>query len=454
MADARHEPRGWSRRDFLKLVVGSAVSLPVVAWVALPGAAAGATPGRARKALTRTPARPTPVPRARAKPTPRPSAKQPPTPTPSRSIPDDNWVNVRDFGAAGNGRADDTSAISAALATAKRRGARLYVPAGTYRVTRTVVIDSPLRITGEGRDAVTIAGVGTMDILAITRTSGVEIAGLTLTNLSDSAEWGEAIHLTDASDITIQQCRFTHLPDTAVGLIRVARVTVADCEFSDVQGSGVRLHDPGAGGANAYVYVRGNTFKDVAKWDAAGHAAVQAHGGAGFTQAHVWVENNYVESRSVGIGLDAVDYATVINNRIVGNGVRGEGIAFTGAHNRIEGNQINNAYAAGILVWGVNYRAIADNVIQGNTCWDNAQGIAIVCGQDGTVIDGLQVVGNRCYASSPASRQQFGVQSYIDGATDFTWVNVVIAHNDLRGNTVGPINLVPPSQATITNNLG
>ena len=50
------------------------------------------------------------------------------------------WVSVKDFGAVGNGIADDTSAIQAAAIAAT--GKILYVPQGTYMVTSGIVIYS------------------------------------------------------------------------------------------------------------------------------------------------------------------------------------------------------------------------------------------------------------------------------------------------------------------------
>src|SRR5690554_3068316 len=46
-------------------------------------------------------------------------------------------ANVRDFGAAGDGKRDDTKAIQAAVDAA--RGA-VFFPKGTYRVTRTIEV--------------------------------------------------------------------------------------------------------------------------------------------------------------------------------------------------------------------------------------------------------------------------------------------------------------------------
>lgn len=62
-------------------------------------------------------------------------------------------VNVRDFGAVGDGTTDDTSAIQAAIASSTKN---IYFPAGTYKVT------SSLTITGAG---VNISGSGSSTIL-------------------------------------------------------------------------------------------------------------------------------------------------------------------------------------------------------------------------------------------------------------------------------------------------
>ncbi len=51
-----------------------------------------------------------------------------------------SWKNVKDFGAIGDGRHDDTAAIQAALNalkdTTNNTWSTLYFPAGTYRITQ------------------------------------------------------------------------------------------------------------------------------------------------------------------------------------------------------------------------------------------------------------------------------------------------------------------------------
>jgi hypothetical protein len=88
-----------------------------------------------------------------------------PVPTPSPRLPALNWeprsdwISVKAQGAVGDGVADDTAAIQSAFDLIKR-GVTIYFPPGTYRVTKTLVIDSPdkksalygVLIVGHGRD--------------------------------------------------------------------------------------------------------------------------------------------------------------------------------------------------------------------------------------------------------------------------------------------------------------
>ena len=50
----------------------------------------------------------------------------------------DLTLNVKDYGAVGNGTADDTAALQAALDVALTRSVRVLVPAGTYKITATL----------------------------------------------------------------------------------------------------------------------------------------------------------------------------------------------------------------------------------------------------------------------------------------------------------------------------
>ena len=62
-------------------------------------------------------------------------------------------INVRDYGAAGDGLADDISAFKAALAAMPAAGGWLYAPTGVYRLTEGLFVTGrPFRLVGDGID--------------------------------------------------------------------------------------------------------------------------------------------------------------------------------------------------------------------------------------------------------------------------------------------------------------
>lgn len=60
-------------------------------------------------------------------------------------------ISVKDYGALGNGVADDLPAINGALAAVAGKGQRILFPAGTYMVSGTVVLPDKASIIGVGR---------------------------------------------------------------------------------------------------------------------------------------------------------------------------------------------------------------------------------------------------------------------------------------------------------------
>jgi len=71
------------------------------------------------------------------------------------------YLTVRDFGAIGDGEADDTKAFQRAVDSGR---GDVYVPRGTYRFTKTIVVDldriGPVSIVGSGTARLVMAGPG------------------------------------------------------------------------------------------------------------------------------------------------------------------------------------------------------------------------------------------------------------------------------------------------------
>jgi hypothetical protein len=117
-------------------------------------------------------------------------------------------VNVKDFGAAGDGVADDTAAIQAALtAIAAAGGGSLVLPRGTYRVTQTINITAGnIHIEGYGA---TIDATG-LAYVAGTRASGCVFkftgGSLSSTTLASTASAGATqLSVTSATGIQAGQ---------------------------------------------------------------------------------------------------------------------------------------------------------------------------------------------------------------------------------------------------------
>jgi glucan 1,3-beta-glucosidase len=72
-------------------------------------------------------------------------------------VPLSQFLSVRDLGAKGNGIADDTDALNAAILKAKVEGKILYVDAGYYMVTRTIYIPAGSKIVGEALASVILS---------------------------------------------------------------------------------------------------------------------------------------------------------------------------------------------------------------------------------------------------------------------------------------------------------
>ena len=83
------------------------------------------------------------------------NAKAPAPATEEFNGPFAGWKNLKtDFGAKGDGKADDTAALKTALENVKN-GQVLYLPAGTYRITAPLVWENRLGVALLGEDPTT-----------------------------------------------------------------------------------------------------------------------------------------------------------------------------------------------------------------------------------------------------------------------------------------------------------
>jgi hypothetical protein len=172
-----HAP-GMARRDFLKKSSAVAVSLGL-ATTALPALAAYIAPSRTRGAAV---------------------------------------LDVRNYGAFGDGVHDDTAAIQAAINALPTDGGTVYVPAGTYMIdaVRNLRLRSQMHLQ-LAPDAKLVAIPNAVDryyVLNVYKVSDVEISGGQIIGERDqhmgtTGEWGHAIMVRGSKRVTVRDIRLS-----------------------------------------------------------------------------------------------------------------------------------------------------------------------------------------------------------------------------------------------------
>jgi len=112
-------------------------------------------------------------------------------------------VSVKDFGAVGDGVADDTAEINAALAS----GAKMvHVPAGTYKVSATINVPANVSIVGDGPNASIIDG-SAATFASLTNGRHINVAGGTWVALpalsTNPAAGGLSIVFSSAPSVSV-----------------------------------------------------------------------------------------------------------------------------------------------------------------------------------------------------------------------------------------------------------
>lgn len=204
--------------------------------------------------------------------------------TKSRSLSEnisERGYNVKDFGAIGNGIADDTIAIQKVLDSAGSRlwGTIVYFPAGDYKITDTLKINRPLNIVGfhkystkiiqsaKGKDAITIgkniergsfkdiAIFGNDEALfGVNQTSGKGIVFTENSNIWDFVNvWirghsygmyaGHAGHVNNINILNseIEHCRYEGLHFVRNKEWQINAINIRDCNISGHGSHGISV---------------------------------------------------------------------------------------------------------------------------------------------------------------------------------------------------------------------
>jgi hypothetical protein len=266
----------------------------------------------------------------------------------SLPLEDTGLINICDFGAKGDGKTDNTSAIQKAIDAAAGTGATILIPQGTF-LSSTLTLYPHVGMLGYptwsyrdfGGSILRLNNDNAKCLIDLTGAFGATINGLCL----DGAGLGKEIHgiLIDKPDYgkqedtpLIERCRISHFSGDAVRLSRIWCFRVRSCMLSHCGGNGL--------------YIRG--------WD-------------GFILDN-WFSGNK------GIGFAALEENasnTLTGNRIEWN--RSGGIVIRAGNNyNITGNYIDRSGGPAIyLLDNTHDFAITGNMIyrSGKTEWTSSE---------------------------------------------------------------------------------
>ncbi|MGV3508424.1 MAG: glycosyl hydrolase family 28-related protein, partial [Sphingobacteriaceae bacterium] len=148
--------------------------------------------------------------------------------------------NVKNYGARGDGLADDTQAITAALEAA-RKSARstIYFPEGSYMITKMLTISDNTRWRGDGSDKTSIIcgpKFFTNQTMIFGRVKNVEIDQISFDSNSNYKGGGsehrtEVINLDWSSNIKLKNIKFSFKGYSALRLDNSNEVVIVNCKF-------------------------------------------------------------------------------------------------------------------------------------------------------------------------------------------------------------------------------
>jgi len=176
----------------------------------------------------------------------------------ARSVPSklQDVVSAKDFGAVGNGVADDTAAIQAALNYVATIGGEVYLPNGTYNISSSLTMD-----TGVYTRGISLRGAGRNTIINVTA-AGVDAIKFSTTQFLQNS-WIRDLQITNTSSgghliNIVYGCTTCFIDNVELNQTNTAK----SCIYGDYSASGGGVYDTKFRGGNWIVPV-GSTVPGV-----------------------------------------------------------------------------------------------------------------------------------------------------------------------------------------------
>jgi hypothetical protein len=398
-------------------------------------------------------------------------------------------VNVLDYGAVGDGVADDTSAFNAAIATQKA----IYVPAGTYRVNKFDPIQfDGFSIYGDGPDSTTIKTFNATDDLftfgaKVNLTFSPCIKDLSFTT-SVTKTTGYLAKATRTFNFLIERvrldgyfgvcdiisCQLTVLRDIhAVYMTPTTGKAISVRAENGVRGSNVLLFNFACDGgpafpkpyAGLYVEDHDGIFIVNSQFNRFENGAVFAPPVNTYSD-HFFCSNTSFDTSSIhGILFkDSAGFTRKLRFNNCWSGSNGQSGIHIEANANVNGLHFADGWIIGNYGYGIYFANAMDNFqLEGCTVTGNSRaapnlysGIYITDTSATPFFNNFQMIGNKIgYADDLIDTQKYGFEVLVGTGPQFS--QFVTVGNDFTGNLTGGVFLASsgfPANRMIKSNVG
>lgn len=342
-----------------------------------------------------------------------------------------NTINVRDYGAIGDGVADDSDAIQNALNFAKTVKMDVYIPAGTYLHSKVIIVDS-VTLIGSGKETV-LRSTGLVEpvnsAIQLTGTfpsarnfhTTMAYAGARRGLLSDTG-----ILASLATDFLIDNIHVHGSPSVGIMIHNSQNGTVNACTVENTLADGIHITN-----LSKNISITNNRTINSGD-DCLGIVSYRSQGGQ---VQHITVANNKFEanvlSDSRGVAVVGSKFVSITNNSFV----------------NINGAAFWAQYDSGFNTYGASNITFDSNTIDGATYLFRADGSTAY--PTNSIIVSNNVATNLTF-------QGFNIGGGTTATRDGTY-DVIVSNNIMIGNKAGAVatsygGYIRSSSATIIGN--
>lgn len=391
-------------------------------------------------------------------------------------------LNVKAFGATGDGTTDDTVAIQAALTAIPAAGGKVYIPAGTYITSTTLYIKSATWLAGDGigvtiikrKAATQTPSTTTLNAPIISAgpsvgtiySSGTSGSKITITDLTLNSDYTNQTRITASggtnnlrfayvNGLTLQRIESLNTLETGIEVTFSNNVLIDSCIISaagklaavaDANGIGVYYGHATAWGQN--VIISHNRITDIGV-----SGAYASEGIATYDLDFVTISDNEIGNiiNGAGIELNITTLLTCVGYKVTDNNIHdctgtfGFGIAAGIAGNIVSAdishNTISNVKFNGLYISRVSALTVNDNVVYNSNTTFNATYFNAI---DILTSTAPNVHDNMVYFVTP--------DAGVYGIRGFTCTSGRFCENTVNTPTVGCIALNVSSQNNLISN--